>query len=198
MKYIIVFLALVLQGCLSTTVAPKIEYRINPNAKSKELKIDGCKDKSLKIAQAFSSNALLSQNMYYAQGEMMRYIYSASKWSKTPNRAITSEFLKLIRDTNLFKSVQTSKSRSRSNIILEINIEDFMQYFDKYSNKSYVNVVVNLSLINARGNSVFASQTFKRKVDVEVLDASGGVNGLNKALAKVLLDTNEWLGEVCK
>ncbi len=198
MKYILIILALVLQGCLSTTVAPKIEYRINPNTQSKELQGDGCKDKSLKIAQAFSSNSLLSQNMYYGQGEMRRHIYSASKWSRTPNRAITSEFLKLIRDSKLFKSVQTAKSRSRSDIILEINIEDFMQYFNENSNKSYVNIIVNLSFIKAKGNSVFQSKTFKTTVDVEVLDASGGVNGLNKALAKVLLDTNEWFSEVCK
>jgi len=136
--------------------------------------------------------------MYYAQGNMKQYMYSSSKWSRSPNRAITSEFLTLIRASNLFKSVQTAKSRSRSDIILEINIEDFMQYFDENSTLSHVNVVINLSLINARGNSVFASQTFNTKIDVKMLNANGGVDGLNKALREVLLDTNEWLSEVCK
>lgn len=199
MKYIIYFLlAILLQGCLSTTVPAKSEYRINPNVSVKESQASGCKKDSLKISQAFSVNSLLSQDMFYALGDTKQYMYSESKWSTTPNRAITSEFLVLIRDSKLFKHVQTAKSRSRSDIILEINIEDFMQYFDESSSKSHVNVSINLSLINARGNNVFASETFKAKVDVETLNASGGVDGLNTALAKVLLDTNEWLAGVCK
>ncbi len=199
MKYISFFLlTILLQGCISTTVPAKSEYRINPNIQPQELEASGCKENSLKISQAFSANSLLSQDMYYALGNTKQYMYSASKWSTTPNRAITSEFLTLIRDSKLFKNVQTSKSRSRSDVILEINIEDFMQYFDENSTSSYANVVINVSLIRARGNSVFASQTFKTKINIEALDASGGVDGLNIALSEVLLDTNKWLAEVCK
>lgn len=198
MKYVLIILAILLQGCFSTVVAPKVEYRINSNTKIQDVSTEGCNQRSLKVSQAFSSNSLLSQNMYYVQGNKKQYIYSASKWSRTPNRAITSEFLTLIRDSNLFKSVQTAKSRSRSDIILEINIEDFMQYFDESSSASYANIVLNLSLINAKGNSIFASQTFKTKVDIKNLNASGGVDGLNKALSQVLFNTNKWLIEVCK
>lgn len=199
MRYILVVLiALLFSGCLTTTIPAKEEYRINPIQQTKILDVEGCTKYSLKVAQAFSSNALLSQSMYYAQGDTKQYMYSASKWATIPNRAITAEFLTLIRDSKLFKSVQTSKSRSRSDAILEINIEDFMQYFNNDSSQSYASVVVNLSLISAKGNSVFASETFRVKVDIDSLNASGGVDGLNKALSQVLVDSNDWLAKVCK
>lgn len=198
MKYIITLIAILLQGCLSTTIPPKSEYRINPIVENQESTVNGCRNNSLKIARAFSANSLLSQSMHYAEGNSKEYIYSESKWSTVPNKAITSEFLTLIRDSKLFKGVQTSKSRSRSDVILEINIEDFMQYFNEGSSKSYANVLISLSLINAKNNRVFASQTFETKVDIKSLDANGGVDGLNKALSEVLVDTNRWLEKVCK
>ena len=136
--------------------------------------------------------------MNYALGDSAQYVYSASLWATAPSRAVTSEFLSLIRDSKLFKSVQISKSRSRNDFILEINIEDFMQYFNENSTHSYSNVVVSLSLINTRTNNVIASEKFMSKVDVTSLDASGGVRGLNKALAEVLSESNIWLSQVCK
>ena len=199
MKYFIASLIVVIfSGCLSTTIPPRSEYRINPDIKAKVVDVGGCKDKSLKVAQAFSSSSLLSQNMNYALGDSAQYIYSASLWSTAPSRAVTSEFLTLIRDSKLFKSVQISKSRSRNDFILELSIEDFMQYFNEDSSHSYSNVVVSLSLINTRTNTVVASETFMSKVDAPSLDASGGVEGLNKALAEVLGQSNVWLSKVCK
>ncbi len=198
MKYILTGLAVVLfLGC-SSTVPPKSEFRLNPDLKKQELLESGCSDKSLKVAQAFSSSILMSKNMNYGLGDSKQYIYSESQWSLTPNRAITSEFLKLIRESKLFKSVQVSKSRSRNDFILEVNIEDFMQYFNEESSLSYANMIVSLTLINTKTNNVFATQTFSAKVDVETLDANGGVDGLNNVLSDVLLQTNAWLSKVCK
>jgi len=113
MKYILISgLVVLFSGCISTKIPPKAEFRINPNTKVKTYATDGCKNKSLKVAQAFSSNLFLSQSMYYGLGSTKQYVYSKSLWSTTPNRAITREFLTLIRDSKLFKSVQVSKSRS--------------------------------------------------------------------------------------
>lgn len=199
MKYILISLIAVLfSGCISTKIPPKSEFRINPNTKVKTYTNDGCKDKSLKVAQAFSPNLLLSQSMYYGLGETKQHTYSESLWSTTPNKAITKEFLKLIRDSELFKSVHVSKSRSKNDFILEIDIEDFMQYFSEDSKTSYANVVLSVTLINSRTNSVVAMQTFNKKVDVKTLDADGGVDGLNTALSDALYETNDWLAEVCK
>ena len=80
----------------------------------------------------------------------------------------------------------------------EINIEDFMQYFNNNSTLSHVNVVISVSLINARKNSVFDTQTFSKKIKVKELNSRAGVEGLNIALNDVLKQSNLWLGDVCK
>jgi len=198
MRYILIVLASFLfLGC-STALPPKSEYRLNPDIRTQKLSADSCKNKSLKVAQAFSQSTLMSRDMSYGLGDSKQYIYSESQWASTPNRAITAQFLKLFRASDLFKSVQISKSRSKNDFILEINIEDFMQYFNKQSSASFAKISISLTLIDAKTNNVFATQTFKTNTDVITLDANGGVDGLNDALSEVLSQSNIWIAGVCK
>ena len=198
MKYLIISLVVILFVGCTTMVPPKTEFRINPNMPELQLRGMECKDSSLKVAQAFSSSNLMSIDMNYAQGNSKQYIYSKSQWSVAPNKAITDKFLELLRDTNLFNSVQVSKSRSKSDYILEINIEDFMQYFNENSSSSYAKATISLSLIETKTSITFATKTFTTKVDIESLDANGGVEGLNSALGDILSQSAEWFGKVCK
>lgn len=199
MRYIILSLLVVFfSGCVTTKVPAKSEYRINTQVSASKSNSQTCKEKSLKVAQAFSSSAFMSNNMLYALGDSKQYAYSESLWAQNPNTVITSKFLKLIRETDLFKSVQNSKSRSRNDFILEINIEDFMQYFDEKSTRSYAIVSINLTLIDIKSNRVFATHSFNEKVDVVSLNAQGGVNALTKALSTILQNTNTWISGVCK
>ncbi|MEA3331800.1 MAG: ABC-type transport auxiliary lipoprotein family protein [Campylobacterota bacterium] len=188
---------MLLSGC-TTIVAPVTEYRIITKAPTSTQSSRACRDKSLKIAQAFSSSSLMSQNMNYAQGRTKQFAYSQAQWAESPNLGITSELLKHIRATNFFKSVQSSKSRSKNDLILEINIEDFMQYFSEDSTSSHANVSIELTLLDTKTNVVVATRTFVSKVDSETLDANGGVEALSLALQNVLNQTKEWLGGVCK
>lgn len=198
MKYItLIVIAIVFFGC-TNTIPPKVEYRINSQVKLQPLSQNGCKNKSLKIAQAFSSSTLLSREMSYGLGDSKQYVYSEALWSKNPSRAVSSEFLSLVRDSNLFKNVQISKSRSRSDLVLEVSIEDFMQYFSDDFSRSYANAVISVTLIEARTNLVFASETFIQKIEIEELSSNGGVIGLNKALKNILVKSNFWLAKVCK
>lgn len=198
MKYfLILIIGILFIGC-NNKIPPKAEFRVNPKIPDEKLSALSCKDKSLKIAQAFSSNSLMSQDMSYAQGDAKQYIYSKSKWASTPNRAIGDMYLKLLRATDIFNSVQVSKSRSRNDYILEINIEDFMQYFNEDSSSSYANVSITLSLIESSTSIVFATKTFSSKADVKSLNAEGGVDALNSALGDVMNQSDKWFEEVCK
>jgi len=198
MKFFLISIAIVLFVGCSKIVPPKVEYRLNPSLEIKNLSSLGCKEKSLKVAQAFSSNTLMSRDMSYGLGDSKQYIYSKSQWSLTPNRAITAKFLAELKKSKLFKSVQISKSRSSNDYILEINIIDFMQYFDETSSSSYSQFVVSLTFIDTKTNRVFATETFKSKVNVASLDADGGVDGLSKAFDDVLSQSDIWLSKVCK
>ena len=195
--YFTVLFLFLLSGC--TTIKPSVtEYKIAFKSLSSNSLSDGCKDKSLKVAQAFSSNSLMSLQMNYTQDESKVYAYSQAQWNNSPNQDISSHIVKVLRESELFKNTQNSKSRSRSNLILETNIEEFMQYYSQDLTESYSNVVISLTLIDAHTSEVLATKTFSAKSDVLTLDASGGVKGLKNALNDVLNQSLVFLNEVCK
>ena len=195
----LIFITLVLflyTGC--STIKPSIaEYKIAIKTVKPNNLSSGCQKKSLKVSEAFSSNSLMSLRMNYVQDESKIYSYSQAQWSNSPNKEITSQIVKSLRESKLFQSVQNSKSRSRSDLVLETNIEDFMQYFSKNLASSHSSVVINFTLIDSSTNEVLSSKTFSSKRDTKTLDASGGVQGLNLALEDVLNQGLKFLNEVC-
>lgn len=194
-----IVISLLFSGC-STTKPATTDYTINIKTFKSDLVTSDsvCLDKSLKISQAFSSNKFMSSKMNYVLEDNKQYHYSESVWASSPNRVISYEILKLFRETKLFKSVQTYKSRSKSDFILEINIEDFMQYFENNSKNSFAKVVLSMALIDSKSNHIIATKTFDVKMKSVTLDANGGVEALNKALQKVFAESQEWIVGVCK
>ena len=140
----------------------------------------------------------MSQKMRYVQGDYKEFSFTKSEWTQSPNASISDELLKSIRDTEIFKSVNSYKSRSKSNLILETNVEDFMQYFSEDSKTSYVNIELSVTLIDAMELSPISSTTFTKRVNVKSVNAKGGVEALNKALSELLVDVNNWLELECK
>jgi len=184
-------------GC--TPIAPKIiEYHVNVKMNMMEFNETKCKDRSLKVGQSFSSNVLKSLDMSYGLGDYKRLVFSQALWADSPNRAITMEITKYIRETKLFKNVQISKSRSRNGLLLETDIEDFMQYFSEDEKNSYANVRVSFTLIDSKTNKVISTKTFSQKEIVDENNAKGGVVALSKALEKLLINSGIWLNEVCR
>jgi len=184
-------------GC-STAEPPITEYRIAAKPVVHSVKADGCSSHSVKVAAAFSSSSLMSMDMNYAIGDNKQYKYSQSLYSTSPNYVITSQVLQLLREMQLFETVQISKSRSRNDYILEITIDDFMQYFSKDEKSSYSNVMISFSLIDTKSSKSIATKTFNSRVDTKTLDAEGGVVALSLALEEVLNDSSAWFSEVCK
>jgi len=184
-------------GC-STTKPAVTEYKLSLKELNNSYASSGCKDKTLKVSQAFSSSSLMSLNMKYMQDPNSIYSYSQAQWSDSPNQEITSQIVKVLRESKIFKNTQSSKSRSKSNLILEVDIEDFMQYYSKKLDSSYAKATISFTLLDYETNKVVASKTFSSKQEIDSLDASGGVDGLNKALKDVLTQALEFLSGVCK
>lgn len=194
-SFFIVVIAVIFNSC-SVVVPSTTEYKINAlNSIDKDINTNNTFDKTLKVQQAFGSNDLMSLHMKYSQGNNKEFRYSQSRWVTPPNKAITMEFVSLLRETELFKSVQLSKSVSKSDLILEITIEDFMQYYDNNLKSSFANVSITLTLVKA-DHSVLDTKTFKSKVKVKTLDADGGVVALNQALKDIMLESVKWMGDM--
>ncbi len=199
MKTVLIIITLLfISGC--TTLKPAVtEYKLLA-ADAKEISTDanGCKDKTIKVSQAFSLASLMSLKMEYAEPQNRVFSYSQSQWQESPNDLITLEILKSIRDSKLFKSVQFSKSRGKNDFILESNIEEFMQFYSKDLKRSYVNAVISFTLIDSKTNRVVESKTFNSKVDAKIPNAQGGVEALNTALSEIIFQNIEWLNGACK
>lgn len=197
MRVILVILAILLSGC--TTIKPPVaEY----NIALKDIKINGsssaCQDKSLKILKAFSSNSLNSVKMDYVDSSGRVYSYSQSQWQESPSDIVTSLLLENIRDSKIFSTLHPSKSRVKSDFILETNIEKFMQFYSSDMKASHVEVTLSLSLIDAKTNSVVASKTSTSQVNTTTVDANGGVKAFETALLEIVSKNIEWLNRVCR
>jgi len=197
MKNLLLLTLLIFTGC-SVTSPPTTEYRITPTVKVTDYSSSVCKDKSLKIAQVFSVSSLMSKKMKYALNDYQEFSFSESEWAISPNRSITKAIVKSVRASNIFSNVTSFKSRSSSDMILETSVEDFMQYFTKGDKKSYVNVVMSMTLIDAKSSKSVATKTFTKRVDVKSINAYGGVDALNSAFGTILQEQNLWLESSCK
>jgi len=201
MKFILPILVLVLFVGCTTKVPVATKYKISTKVDLKDIlnkENTTCKSQSLKVMQSFSSGMLMSKEMYYVVDSSKVYPYSAAQWATTPNRIVSDSYFKMLRDLDIFKSIQNSKSRTKASWLLETNVEDFMQYYENDNTKSYVIVSINLTIFESASSQVLATKVFKSKIDVDILDANGGVVALNKALSKILSSSATWINEECK
>jgi len=183
-------------GCTSPTPAQN-EYRLDTNIEVMKADTTKCKTKTLKVDQAFSDKLFMSLKMYYVKGKYAQNAYTRSRWAQTPNDKITQALTEYLRAMQLFKSVQNAESKTKNDFRLEINIEDFMQYFDENEKNSYANVVLTCNLINDKTHKILTTKTFHAKVKAKSNNAQGGVIALNSALDRILKECGLWLQGVC-
>lgn len=195
--YILIGLLFLFSGC-STTVPAVVKYKISSGINLDKKENTSCSSKNAKVSLAFSNSSLISKDMSYVKGDSKVYKYSESAWLDNPNSAVSNELTKMLRNIEIFKNVQESKSRSRADLIIETNLEDFMQYYSEDLRESYSIVQINISIIDYKTSKVISSKTISSKVKAKTLDADGGVDALNMALKDVLSKSSEWFVEVCK
>ncbi|MDY0232457.1 MAG: ABC-type transport auxiliary lipoprotein family protein [Sulfurimonas sp.] len=195
--YFIAISVFLLSGC--STIKPAVtEYRLSLKDFSSKNYPNSCREKSIKVASAFSSNSLMTLEMNYMQDKHKIYSYTQSQWNNSPNQEISSQILCALRDSKLFASVQSAKSRSRSDLILEINIQDFMQYYSDDLSTSYVKVAICFTLIDESTNKTIATDSFSTKKEVKRLDAVGGVEALDAALEEIIDEGLDFISGVCR
>lgn len=195
--FLLVGLTFLFSAC-SNSIPTVTKYKLFSNLNVTKEDTSNCKSKNVKVSSAFTSSSLMSKDMSYVHGNSKVFKYSESAWLNNPNRSVSRELIKMLRDTGIFKSVQESKSRSIGDLIIETTLEDFMQYYSNDLKSSYVLVQINYAIIDSKTNKIVFSKTFKAKADAKTLDAKGGVDALNIALKSVLKDSSSWFVEACK
>jgi ABC-type uncharacterized transport system auxiliary subunit len=190
----IVGMLLFISGC-ATKVPAVTHYTLTPKVIPQKTNGSDSIATSLKVFQTFSDTTLMDTKMYYSNGfETNRY--HQSKWLLAPNTMVSDTLVRNITNANIFQNVVGSNSRVQTTYILESRLDEFMQYFTPDMKHSYVVVQLSLAVVKKEGLSLVASKTFRKKVDVETLDAKGGVKALNEAMQEVVQEAVRWLGSV--
>ncbi|GGD49645.1 hypothetical protein GCM10012288_24640 [Malaciobacter pacificus] len=197
LKTITVFVFIILlTGC--AVKQPYItEYKIEIEKFQKAQGSQQCKEKTLKVNQSFSDNTLMSTQMNYIEGKHKQYPFSKARWSTPVNQMVSFHLTNMINQLDIFKSVQSYKSITKDDYILQSNIIDFKQYFSEDLKSSYVKAVIQVSLIDNHTNKIVDSKTFTSKIDTKTLDSYGGVKSLNNALFNILNNVSLWLNNIC-
>ena len=184
-------------GC-SVTAPAVTEYRVDPLLNNETDKLQLCRDKTITIGQVFTENSLITNQMKYVQSGYKEFSYTQSEWASSPNKAISRALLKSVRDSKVFASVSSYRSRARNELLLETNVDSFIQYYGEENNSSFVKVVFSLSLVDVKDVKAIDSIVIEKKIQSESLNAEGGVKALNTGLSEVLEETNIWLSEACR
>lgn len=189
-----IILVLAISGC-STKVPPVSQYRLKTHPQEK--KFMAC-DKSIKINKAFTNASFSSRKIYYGEGEHKQFAYTESQWSDALDRMISDIFTQSIAQSGVVKSVNSYKSQVKTDYILEIDIEEFMQTYDEKITSSQAEVRLTIALLDTKHKTHKASKTFEVTRDVKILNVENGVIALDEALGEVIDDMLVWLEEVCK
>ncbi len=192
----LILFIILLTGC--AVKQPYItEYKIETEKFSKTPTSQLCKGKTLKVNLAFSDNTLMGTKMNYIVGKHKQYSFSKARWNIPVNQIVTSHLTDMIDQLDLFKSVQSYKSITNDDYVLQTDIKDFRQYFSEDLRSSYGKAVLHISLIDKQSNTILDSKTFSSVIPSETLDSYGGVRSLNKAFVNILNEASFWLKDIC-
>ena len=196
-KNIFVLVIMVLFFGCATKTPPVQKYTIETAPNIKAVKNSTCKTKTLKILEPYSSDEYLLNELHYVVGENEQNRYNYSAWSVPLVNKIYILLLGSLRKARIYKTVLPFSSVASSDEVLEVEIDNAKQYYNKELTSSYVVVDITLSLIDKKTYTIKSQKRFYKKVATMSLDAKGGVEALSKAFDELLVEMIKWSKEQC-
>jgi cholesterol transport system auxiliary component len=150
--------------------------------------------KSLLIADATTPSWLDNTAIHYRllhNNPLQLYSYANSKWVSPPAAILTQQ----IRDrivANTHEHVIKNSSTAKTNYILHIELEEFIQIFESLQS-SHVSITLRASLIERNSRSLFAQKNFNIKEKAPTADAAGAVSAFGFASNQLINELIEWL-----
>lgn len=185
-------------GCSVKTVPPPVEYTLYTTTQIEKPKDSTCKEKNLKIFEPFGSLEYTASDMYYMILPYEEDRFSQSSWAQSISSMIYAAVVDALRDADLFKGILNYTSLSQGDQILEMEINDFKQYFSHDEKSSYVISDITFTLVDSGNLGVIAQKRIKRQISSKTLDAKGGVKALNTAFAQTLQEMVSWMKRSCQ
>lgn len=150
--------------------------------------------KSILIADATVPTWLDSTAIHYRllyHNPSQSYSYANSRWKASPAAILTQQ----IRDrivANTDEQVIKNSSTAKTDYILHIELEEFMQLFDT-TQDSHAVIGVRASLIERSSRNLFAQKDFNIQEKTPTADAAGAVFALGTASNQLIDQLIAWL-----
>ncbi len=196
--FVMVGVLLGVAGCGIKTVPPMAEYTLKPQQDFQKTRQSSCKEKTLKVLEPFGSLEFTSNDMYYVVLPYEKNRFSQSSWAQSVTSNIYAQLLEVLRQSGSFKGVANYASVAVSDLVLEVEINDFKQYFTGDLQHSYVVSDITVTLVDAKKHTQIAQKRIFEKIETKTLDAKGGITALNEAFGKTLKELTIWMAKECR
>ena len=133
-------------GCSIKSSPPVDEYTIvlEQNQTRHYDRVQKCKAKSLKLLEPFGAYAYTTNDLLYVVLPNEENKYNLSAWSEPLATTLYTKTLNALSKSGLFGSVSNYSSVAKGDYILEMEINDFKQYFSHDLKRSYVCLLLHI------------------------------------------------------
>lgn len=119
------------------------------------------------------------------------YTYANSRWVASPAILLTQQIRCLVSNETSYFVVKNSV-HARTNYILQVELEEFVQVFDRIDN-SHVVVSLRASLIDRRSRMVLSQKRFSSQLAAQTADAAGAVSAFSTVSQQLIHQVVNWI-----
>ena len=186
--------AFMLFGCTATT--PSVNEYTLLSSKTIQPTTIPLSSKSLSVSLSKSIPSLSTKNLIYLRenGETGAYLYS--RWNDTPTALIQRSLITSLYENALFTSLSSSNSLAQADWVLESDLDAFYHRFTHTKSEGYIDITYRL--IDTRTKRLLGSKRFSISSPAPTMDATGGVDALQKATHELNTQCILWLTTLTK
>jgi ABC-type uncharacterized transport system auxiliary subunit len=184
-------------GCsLQSKVSPVSKYRLDISTDTAVSKVEGCREKVLRLGMIESSPLLDGRNIYYSTGSGQTYTYTKARWVESVNLQLINLIETSITKKAIFKDVIPLRSLAKNDLLLESSVYDFSQTIHE-DGSTTLRLSVKFVLLQQYERNIVATKFFEMQQREEKGNIEGALKGYNTLVAKLLQELNGWLEESC-
>lgn len=151
--------------------------------------------KSIVVKDVRSSKFLSTESIRFRRSPSTRGTYQLAKWTEPPPKRLTSLIASQLRSSGLFRSVSEISNGVRGEILLDLELLEFVHSIDDSS--SSVEVKLQAQLIDLTSRKIVSYKIFGLDQPVEIEDAHGAVAAFDVAVSEILKQLQNWVLEGC-
>ncbi len=192
----IVFVAMVfmLTGCsLKDVSQPIVKYDISSDL---SVHVNVNSKKILKVSTFKTPANLLSSKIWYQRNSFRTDSYLYSAWSEDFSAMVEQDTANTLFKSGLFKSVFSSYSKVRADLVLEGELINAIQHVSE--DKANVVFGVRLYLIDAKTAKLIGSKDFQYREKCKSVDALGAVKAYSSIIKTYNKEVILWLKKLVK